>query len=206
MHRPHLALPWKSLLLAGAFILLSHGGWAQEPDLEAINRQRLKLNQTHMLVLGGWAVGNILTGLALKGQATGSTRYFHEMNVFWNLVNLGLAGGGLYAALTTDPGGFDLWQTYHEQQKLEKIILFNCALNVGYMAAGAYLTERARRGEKQAERWKGYGRSLVLQGAFLLIFDAVQYGVHHSHAQPALKVLLTHVHPTSTGLAITWQF
>jgi hypothetical protein len=42
------------------------------------------------------------------------------------------------------------------------------------MALGLYLFERGRRTDK--DKWVGFGKSIVLQGAFLLFFDAILYG------------------------------
>jgi hypothetical protein len=29
----------------------------------------------------------------------------------------------------------------------------------------------------------GFGKSVILQGAFLMAFDGIMYGVHHAHAK-----------------------
>ncbi len=179
---------------------------AQDSTLTEINAQRLQINKTGMWVLGSWAMMNIASGSILRGQTSGTTKYFHEMNIFWNIVNLGLAGAGLYGSYTTDPASLDMWRTFQEQQNIEKILLFNGALDVGYMIGGAYLIERARRGEGNVDRLKGYGQSLILQGGFLFAFDITLYLIHHNSATPALKELLSHVAFTGSGLALTWQF
>jgi len=179
---------------------------AQDSTLTALNTSRLQINKTGMLVLGGWAVANIATGAILRGQTDGSTRYFHEMNIFWNLVNLGLAGAGWYGSHTADPASFDLWNTYREQQTIEKILLFNAALDLAYMAGGAFLIERSKRVENKPERLDGYGKSLIMQGGFLLVFDTIMYLIHHRSATPELRQLLSHVDFTGNGLAITWYF
>ena len=180
--------------------------WAQDSLLLDLNIQRLATNQVNMYVLGGWALGNLAVSGAMRGRTEGNTRYFHEMNIFWNVVNLGLAAGGIYGSYTADPGSFGLWETYHEQQKLEKILLFNLALNFTYMTAGGYLMERSKTAINRPERLKGYGQSLLLQGGFLLVFDTVQYLVHHSQARPELQQLFEHVQVTGTGLSVGFTF
>lgn len=189
-----------------SFLMMAVGlVWAQESSLTAINTQRIQLNKTNMWVLTTWAAGNIATGFAFRGSATGSTRYFHEMNAFWNLVNIGIAGAGLYGAYTADPN-LGLWESLQEQQKLEKVLLFNMALNLSYMAGGAYLTERSRRGTGNPDRLKGYGQSLILQGGFLLIFDTTQYLLHHSQATPQFRQLISHVGFTGNTVALNFAF
>ncbi|MEM6344480.1 MAG: hypothetical protein AAF927_11395 [Bacteroidota bacterium] len=180
--------------------------WAQDQTLLELNTNRLQLNKTNMYVLGAWAVGNIAVSGVLRSRTTGSTRYFHEMNVFWNVVNLGLAAGGLYGTYTTDPAMLSLWESYQAQQKLEKILLFNLALNFSYMTAGGFLIERAKNTSNRPERLKGYGQSLLLQGGFLLLFDTAQYLLHHNQAQPKLEHLLSHVQVGPQGIGLHWVF
>ena len=50
------------------------------------------------------------------------------------------------------------------QQQIEKVLLVNVALDFGYLLLGLYLIERGRRLEK--DRWIGFGKSILLQGAF----------------------------------------
>ena len=179
---------------------------AQDLSLAELNTQRLELNKVNMYVLGGWAVGNIALSGYLRSQSTGTTRYFHEMNVFWNVVNLGLAGGGLYGSYTADPASFDLYATFAEQQKLEKILLFNMALNFTYLTAGGYLIERAKTATDRPERLRGYGQSLLLQGGFLLLFDVTQFLLHHYRAAPHLEQWLRHVELQGSGVGLVLRF
>ncbi|GAB4419674.1 MAG: hypothetical protein OHK0039_32340 [Bacteroidia bacterium] len=200
----------RTLLLTGLLLLCGLPLLAQSDEtLASLNAARLDRNKTHMYILGGWALGNIAVSGYLRSQTSGSQRYFHEMNAAWNLVNLGLAAGGLYGSYTSDPTAFDLYQTLAEQQKLEKVLLFNLALNFTYMTAGAYLTERAKRPgliTPAPDRLKGYGQSLVLQGGFLLLFDTAQYFVHHSQATPALRKLLESVQAGPGGVSLSLGF
>lgn len=194
----------RRLLLIVAGLLCAMPLFAQSETLLSINENRLRLNKTNMYILGGWALGNMVTGVALRSRTEGPTRYFHEMNAGWNLINLGLAAGGLYGSYTADPAVWDLAGTLAEQDKLERIILFNCALNFTYMTAGAWMIERSKTTLSRPERLKGYGRSLVLQGGFLLLFDSWQYLAHHRMANPRIEEILKHVTFTGNGLSIGW--
>ncbi|GAB4396261.1 MAG: hypothetical protein OHK0053_09900 [Microscillaceae bacterium] len=172
----------KFIIFLGFFVASGSLLWAQSPnlDLASFNQKRLQISKAGMITLGSWALGNMLVGGILRGRTEGVTRRFHEMNIYWNAVNLGLAGFGLYAALRgqTDLGVLATWQ---EQAAAEKILLFNAGLDVGYILGGLYLTERSRRPEAPQETLKGFGRSLMLQGAFLLVFDLSMYFAHHQH-------------------------
>lgn len=162
------------------FFTLSFGYlFAQMSDLQSLNEIRLNKTKTAMTILGTWAVGNIAVGSVLSAKKEGEDKAFHQMNALWNGVNLTIAGFGLYSALTTDPASFGLYETFDEQQKLQKILLFNAGLDVGYMAGGLYLREKGKNTldlEKSA-KYKGWGKSIVLQGAFLFVFDLSTYFV-----------------------------
>ncbi len=193
-----------SIFLFAAVPLLAQLDIDQE--LLQLNESRMQLNKANMWVLGGWAVGNMAVSGFLRSQTTGNTRYFHEMNVFWNVVNLGLAAGALYGSYTADPASYGLWETFNEQQNLEKILLFNLALNFTYMTAGGYMIERAKNATNRPERLKGYGQSLILQGGFLLLFDTTQYLLHHNNANDDLQRLLEGLSVSGNGIGLIWTF
>lgn len=172
------------------------------PDL---NADRLVRQRRAMTVLGTWAIGNIAVGAALQGRREGTDRYFHRMNAYWNLVNLGLAGVSLYTISQTDPAAFDLMATFREQQKIKQILLFNAGLDVGYMLGGAYLTERAKRPDAaQPERLRGFGRSIILQGAFLFVFDLGAYLYLRSGDASLYEKLQVSTGPDGVGMI--WHF
>jgi hypothetical protein len=127
-----------------------------------------------MITLGTRAMANIGTGAVLAFTSDGSLKYFYEMNALWNTVNLGFAGAGLLGSLRTAPSE-DLFASIDAQYGLEKALLFNAGLDVGYIMTGLFLAERTRRGGEQSDRLQDYGQSLVLQGGFLLAFDLVVY-------------------------------
>jgi len=143
-----------------------------------------------MTILGSWAAANLIAGttgalVSDDPQMAG----FWEMNALWNTVNLGLAGGTLIAenrrmaaAGSPDAAGraeFTLPAYREASHRLEKTLLFNAGLDIGYMTLGGWLWERGGRGEGLpsagvgAARLTGWGQALVLQGAFLFIFDVV---------------------------------
>ena len=140
-------------------------------DLEVINQTRLDYNLKGMLILGTWAVVNLILGALASFRTRGQTQAFHQMNAYWNLVNLGIAAYGFWQA--SQVAVLNFWEVLVAQQQIEKVLLANSALDFGYIALGLYLIERGRRLEK--DKWVGFGKSIVLQGAFLLLFDAILY-------------------------------
>jgi hypothetical protein len=137
-----------------------------------------------MIVLGGWAVANIVTGsIGALVSDDPTQRGFWEMNALWNTVNFSLAAGTLIAAeRRSDPTGstsLTLPEYRAASHRLEKILLFNAGLDLGYMTLGGWLWERGSRGDGlaasdiSADRLTGWGQALVVQGAFLFLFDLV---------------------------------
>lgn len=190
------------------FILLQflYGGllFAQtpEPNLEKINQNRIGLNSNGMLVLGGWAVSNMIVGGIGMARTEGTTKYFHQMNAAWNSVNLAIAGFGYYG-LRNQSLDLTLSETVSEFHSFEKILLFNAGLDVGYMAVGAFLWERGLR--KESHRLTGYGQSLILQGGFLFAFDTILYFLNRSESSQLMEYV-SRIQFTGTSIAITIPF
>mgnify|MGYP006289111977 CR=1 FL=1 len=134
-------------------------------------RELAGLQQNGMLVLGSWAVGNFAVSGYQMTRTKGTTYYFHQMNVFWNTVNMAIAVGGyLGASQMGDLSSLELYDEYHN---FSKVLLINTGLDVAYVMTGLYLRERSGNVQKHTKRLKGYGNSLMLQGGFLFAFDLV---------------------------------
>lgn len=195
----------KQILLTLAFANFLAIGYAQVAELTDFNAQRLHRQKVSMIVLGSWAVGNIAAGGILSTQRQGEDRYFHAMNAGWNLVNLGLATAGYIGATKGDPSALSLYESMNEQYKLQKIFLFNAGLDLGYMLGGAYLIERAKRTENNPERLSGFGKSIVLQGAFLFVFDLGAY-LWQASGNSDLEPLLQGLTLSGQGFSFRYAF
>ena len=160
-----------------AFSLTASLVFAQSNLLLDFNENRIKKQKRAMLVLGSWAVANMAAGAALQGNAEGTTKYFHQMNLGWNAINLTIAGLGYWGITRTDPSLFDLAQSIDGSHRFQKILLFNTGLDIGYMIGGAYLIERSKNTpiDKNPDRLKGFGQSIILQGGFLFAFDLATF-------------------------------
>jgi hypothetical protein len=190
-------------LLVVFILLLTSKAFAQEiPALSDFNRTRLDYNQKGMIILGSWAVGNMVWGGIGASQTIGQNKAFHQMNLYWNSVNLMIAGFGYWQA-TKEVPGTDFWATMEAQQGIEKVLLLNGALDVAYMAGGFFMKERGLR--KGNDRLIGFGKSVILQGAFLLAFDGVMYGFHHVHGKE-LPSLVQNISLGPTGVYFRKNF
>lgn len=151
-------------------LLLTAAVAAAGADAPLFNPERALTTRRGMAVLGSWATANVAVSGPLWFGTEASTRCFHEMNVAWNVLNLGIAGAGIVAESRAVPAT-NLESALAAQRRLESTLTLNIGLDAAYMAAGWALLERAQRGGPQAERWTGYGSSLILQGGFLFVFD-----------------------------------
>ena len=187
-----------------AFLFLSiHSLKAQTNDLQDVWQRQMSTQKTGMYVLSGWSVANIAVSGIAVGQAEGSTKHFHEMNIYWNVVNLGIAGLGFLAINKQKSQNASLANVIDVQHSLEKTLLFNSGLDLAYMASGAYLIEK---GKNQIDitdknRQKGFGQSILVQGGFLLVFDVTNYFLHQSNNRK-IKRILEKVDLSSNGVSI----
>lgn len=178
----------------------------QDLALTQFNTDRLQINKVGMLTLGSWAVGNIaVNGILLASPPSSEQAHFYRMNIFWNLVNLGLAIPGLRHSLITDPSTLDMATTVSEFHKMGKILLVNVGLDVAYITGGFLMKEMAKTRESKQDLLRGYGRSLILQGGFLLAFDIILFSVLQSK-NPELMELLNTVSFSGSSLALTFRF
>lgn len=183
-----------------AFMALS-----QVNEQDSIARQRIKLVQNNMYVLGAWASANIIQGTISASNTQGSEKAFHQMNAYWNTVNFAIAGVGLLGIRKQLNKQYGLASNLKEQQKLEKILLLNSGLDLAYITAGLYLKERGSR--LNNPRNEGFGNSLIIQGAFLLVFDLIQYGQHRKNTK-WLENKLDHLQMgvSANGFGLSYHF
>ncbi|MCH7400901.1 DUF6992 family protein [Belliella kenyensis] len=174
----------------------------QPERLREFNVKRIDYNKSGMLILGSWAVGNMMLGGVMANRTSGQTKAFHQMNIYWNTVNLAIAGFGYYSAMKEIPSP-DFWETLDAQHGIEKILIVNAALDIAYMAGGFYLNERGLR--VGSEQLQGFGKSVILQGAFLMSFDAIKYVFHVSHGKE-LPEIMQHIGFTPNGLGLVMNF
>ena len=79
------------------------------------NKQRIDIDKKLMLTLGTWSTANIIAssiGWATAGN--GEAKYFHQMNVAWSAINLGLALPGYFKAKNSN-AQISLGNTFRKQ-------------------------------------------------------------------------------------------
>lgn len=91
---------------------------------------------------------------------------------FWRGVGVQSAGWGAIDGIIAASGLLTQRQPPAEPARsasnLRRLLWFNAALDVGYMAGGLWLARS--KGQADAQ-WRGQGWGIVVQGGFLLLFD-----------------------------------
>ncbi|MDB5004265.1 MAG: hypothetical protein JWQ34_2490 [Mucilaginibacter sp.] len=155
------------------FLLFISINCLAQDSLQTLNFERNYIKNTGMQVLGSWAIANIAVDGICWASTNGKTKYFHQMNAIWNVANLGAAILGYTDTINDKNKTYPPEESLKEQNKLEKIFLVNGGLDVIYIGAGIYLNHRGNM--NNSDQCRGYGSAVILQGAFLLLFDATMY-------------------------------
>lgn len=166
---------------------------------------RMNINENAMLILGGWAAGNILVGTYGNFKSSGEAKYFHQFNTMWNVVNLGIAAFGYLNAVNSDPSSMTSLEIIKDYNSLQSFLLLNAGLDAAYIMTGFYLKERSKN-SSSAERLRGYGNSLLLQGGFLLLFDVTLFFIHQNNANINLYPHLESLLAGGVGVGINLNF
>jgi hypothetical protein len=186
------------------FILLGAATFSHSQNMNEFNKERIQTDKRLMVGLGTWATTNfIVSGIGWATVPSGEAYYFHQMNVLWNTVNIGLAVPGYLKAKTAN-STLSFAETIRTQHKTEKIFLINSGLDIGYMAGGLLLRSAAKTNINKRDQFNGFGNSLLMQGGFLFVFDLTAYMIHNRHSKKSLDKLMNSVEMSSSGLGLQW--
>ena len=169
-------------------------------QLQQFNEQRCNIDKKLMLSLGSWASANIIgSGIGWATTENEEHKYFHQMNVFWNAINIGLAIPG-YIKARNGKSQLSLFKSLEEQRKIEGVHLVNAGLDLAYISSGILLRNKQPKNSKEEKQFRGYGNSIIIQGGFLLVYDWIGYMMHRRHAKKQLNPLLQKIEPSSSGI------
>ena len=178
-------------------------------SLVQVHSQQLQAaERAHLWRVAAWGGANALGGLALvwasSRSGTSTQWHFGAMSAGWGVVNVGIAAGGLLASgpPPAEPGAL-----LEAERQFHDILLFNLGLNVAYSAVGATMLGASYYGIDNIGRWRGFGASLVLQGAGLLVLDGIAFFASRSRLSSLLDAgVQLSVQAAPTGAALTLQF
>ena len=148
-------------------------------SLAAYNLHRISITRTGMKVLGSWGIVNIAGGAVTYFTTTQDEwKYFSEMNVVWGAVNTGIAAMSLAGIRREMAIKMDYQQSYGRYRANKKLYLINAGLDVIYIGAGIGLTAYAQNTNKDQPIYSGFGKSIAVQGIFLLLFDNIMFSAN----------------------------
>ena len=169
-------------------------------QLQQFNEQRCSIDKKLMLSLGSWASANIIgSGIGWATTENEEHKYFHQMNVFWNAINIGLAIPG-YIKARNGKSQLSLFKSLEEQRKIEGVHLVNAGLDLAYISSGILLRNKQPKNSNEENQFRGYGNSIIIQGGFLLVYDWIGYMMHRRHAKKQLNPLLQKIEPSAQGI------
>lgn len=196
----------QQLILVFLLLIYAFDSHAQLLTNSEFNQEKIRINRSGMIVLSSWAGANIAVGSVGWASTQGDMKYFHQMNVFWNIVNLGIAAPGLFTSRKIEEKTISNGDLIADQYSIEQLYLINNALNVVYIGSGALLRSIADTYPDNTMRFKGYGNSLMLQGGFLLVFDLVQYLRHRNHRKSSSALFFDQLSLSNQGIGIKYSF
>ncbi len=196
---------WRRLWCAIILSLFIFCANAQEisfkDTVRAYDHARITTNAQGMVVLGGWGIANVAAGsIGYFAAQNDGWKHFHEMNLAWGAVNTGLAAVGYWSARRQARQKPDASRAYHLYLRDKRTFLIGVGLDAAYLAAGAILVNQANSDPAHADQYRGYGRSIVVQGLFLLAFDNIMLASHIKY-NSRWAVILNEMRFTGNGIS-----
>lgn len=168
------------------------------------NKQRNDIDKKLMLTLTTWSSANIIaSSIGWASAENGEAKYFHQMNVMWSAINIGLALPGYFKARNSN-SQISLRNTLRKQSETEQAFLFNTGLDIAYVTAGFLLKSEGKHNIPKQAQFNGFGNGLLLQGGFLFLFDLSAYIIHRHHAT-LLNPTLDRLTMSSSGIGLNWR-
>jgi hypothetical protein len=169
-------------------LLLCLSANAQGSTIDRFNLLQAETLKFGMLALGLWALLNILYSSIKLTKSSRNKRYFFQMNIYWNIVNIIIAGGSLYYILSTDPTARTLAESVDFHYWCLKLLYLSIGLDFAFLMLGAYLKELSKSSPK-TEQHLGWGQSIVLQSLFLLVLDITLVALLEGPSEQLLRLL-----------------
>ena len=137
--------------------------------------QRHILRHTNALI--AWAILNLTVGGVGMFFSAGLLHHFLHMNAAWGSVNL-VVGLALWYSTThtTTPGS-----ALSRSRRFRNLLLINIFLDSTYLMAGLWLLKKGMLTGEYAAYFTGFGYSVLLQGAILLLFDLLSVHLLHRY-------------------------
>ena len=176
---------------------------AQDDAFNDYLKGKHKIEKRSMITLTSWGGLNLTSGLIGMNLSSGESHYFHQMNLAWGAINMGIGISGL---LIKRKEPENLKGIIDQDHRLEKILYINTGLDIAYMTAGLLLKAQAQNDMENYHRFKGFGNSLLIQGGFLFAFDIAQIIIHSRYRKGNESKLWKKLSFSDHGLGFKYTF
>ena len=168
----------KKFKLTSILVLISLSIFSQlrKKDTLLIFNDFFHNQQTSLALLSGWSVANLtISPISSENlfKPKNKLDYFHQMNFFFNLVNGAIAGFAHYEVNRRSKLSWTYLEIEEQRRKAIKSIKFNMGLDISYILSGLILKQLKDKVDIDYPQYTGYGNSLIIQGAYLLLYDAI---------------------------------
>ena len=157
------------------FYSFSHSQ-SKELDSLLIHNDFFQNQHASLSLLSGWSVANLaLSPLSANNifKPVSQNDHFHQMNFMFNVVNIAIAGFAHYEVNRRSKLSWSLSSIEQQRSKARTNIKINMGLDLSYVIGGLLLNNISTNNSNNVNQFKGYGSSLIVQGAYLLIYDAI---------------------------------
>jgi hypothetical protein len=117
-----------------------------------------------MNVLLGWSIASIAVGTPLAFQKSIVLRDIGIQNIAWGAIDGAIAIFGKNSANNKIEKGYSAEK---EKKSFYRILLVNTLLDIVYVGVGTAIVASGK------QKLKGHGYGVIVQGAFLFIFDGI---------------------------------
>jgi hypothetical protein len=148
----------------GLMLTASQNNFAPGNSGESKEYDVLRHQKGAMNVLLGWSGASVIAGSAMLFHESRTIRDLGIQNVAWGVIDGGIA---LYARRSITRKRGSGISVQKERNSFRKLLLINSLLDVAYVGVGTALAASGR------DNLKGHGYGIIVQGAFLLLFDGV---------------------------------
>ena len=162
------------LSLLFTFITIYSQSQSIKADSLLIHNNFFQNQQASLSLLSGWSMANLtISPYATNNLFNPKTQedHFHQMNFMFNVVNGAIAGFAHYEVNRRSKLSWTLSNIDQQRKKAIKSIKINMGLDLSYVISGLILNNLST--QNKTNQFKGYGNSLIIQGAYLFIYDAI---------------------------------
>ena len=164
------------LSLLFTFITIYTQSQSVKADSLLIHNNFFQNQQASLSLLSGWSIANLtISPYATNNLFNPKTQedHFHQMNFMFNVVNGAIAGFAHYEVNRRSKLSWTLSNIDQQRKKAIKSIKINMGLDLSYVISGLILNNLSTQNKNNTIQFKGYANSLIIQGAYLFIYDAI---------------------------------